>query len=140
MYVFNILSILYVINLKLGLQVNYYLKVMWIKNLWQWFMLNLWIDCQKNAWVFIAQFTSNFQWSLLLCPTFLVWMTLLILKSLRKNGINHVLMTLTQAKSSLEKTCPLLGSLTLGHKTGNVVYIEIVFTLLHLSLPILKKF
>lgn len=42
-------------------------------------------------------------------------------------------MTLTQAKSSLEKTCPLLGSLTLGHKTGNVVYIEIVFTLLHLS-------
>lgn len=67
-------------------------------------------------------------------------MTLLILKSLRKNGINRVLMTLTQAKSSLEKTCPLLGSLTLGHKTGNVVYIEIVFSLLHRSLPILKKF
>lgn len=54
-------------------------------------------------------------------------MTLQILKSLRKNGINPLLMTSTQAKSSQEKNCPLLGSLTLGHKTGNVVYIEMVF-------------
>lgn len=80
-----------------------------------------------NAWVFICTIYFKFQWSLHLCHTSLVWMTLQILKSLRKNGINPLLMTSTQAKSSQEKNCRLLGSLTLGHKTGNVVYIGLFY-------------